>query len=106
MSKKQAATLGASLIVSKGGASPTPAVASGSATMSPRRGVSVAGRAPAHADATKAGPLPYAKALTLKLDAARYRALKMAGLGLDLSSQEILTQALDAWLAVHPEPRR
>lgn len=41
----------------------------------------------------------YAKALTLKLDQERYQALKMAGIRTGKSSQQILTEALDGWLA-------
>lgn len=40
----------------------------------------------------------YAKALTLKLDQERYQSLKMAGIRTGKSSQQILTEALDAWL--------
>lgn len=41
----------------------------------------------------------YAKALTLKLDLERYQSLKMAGIRTGKSSQQILTEALDGWLA-------
>ncbi|WP_154048416.1 hypothetical protein [Thiomonas intermedia] len=41
----------------------------------------------------------YYKALTLKLDRRRYEALKMRGIREDKSSQELLTEALDALLA-------
>lgn len=40
----------------------------------------------------------YAKALTLKLDQERYQALKMAGIKAGKSSQQILVEALDAYL--------
>lgn len=41
----------------------------------------------------------YHKALTLKLDAERYKALKLIGLEQGTTSQEILVEALDLWLA-------
>ena len=41
----------------------------------------------------------YYKALTVKLDRARYEALKGAGIRLDKKSQEIFVEALDAYLA-------
>lgn len=41
----------------------------------------------------------YAKALTLKLDQGRYESLKMAGIRTGKSSQQILVEALDGWLA-------
>lgn len=40
----------------------------------------------------------YYKAMTLKLDRRRYDQLKRLGLRLDRSSQELLTDALDAML--------
>lgn len=40
----------------------------------------------------------YHKALTLKLDEHRYKALKMAGLMRGATSQDILVEALDLWL--------
>jgi hypothetical protein len=40
----------------------------------------------------------YYKALTVKLDRPRYEALKSLGLKLDLKSQEIFVEALDAYL--------
>ena len=46
-----------------------------------------------------AGGATYHKALTLKLDRRRYEALKLLGLREDKSSQELLTEALDALLA-------
>lgn len=45
----------------------------------------------------------YHKALTVKLDRARYLALKTAGLELDLNSQEIMVAGLDLWLAQHKQ---
>ena len=41
----------------------------------------------------------YYKALTLKLDRPRFEALKKVGLTLDKSSQNLLVEALDAYLA-------
>lgn len=52
--------------------------------------------APTALQATHGGE--YYKALTLKLDRWRYDQLKMLGLRLDRSSQELLTDALDAML--------
>jgi hypothetical protein len=40
----------------------------------------------------------YYKSLTVKLDRERYEALKTMGLKLDKKSQQILVEALDAWL--------
>ena len=43
----------------------------------------------------------YYKSMTLKLDKSRYSALKTLGLREDKSGQELLTAALDAYLAAH-----
>ena len=43
--------------------------------------------------------LGYYKALTLKLDRTRYDSLKKAGLAFDKTSQDILVEALDGYLA-------
>ena len=40
----------------------------------------------------------YHKALTVKLDRARYETLKNIGLKLDKKSQEIFVEALDLWI--------
>lgn len=40
----------------------------------------------------------YYKSLTVKLDRARYEALKQAGMRADKKSQAIFTEALDLWL--------
>lgn len=45
-----------------------------------------------------AGGTVYYKALTVKLTKERYAALKTAGVVQDKKSQEILVEALDAWL--------
>ena len=45
-----------------------------------------------------AGDVQYFKALTVKLDKARYLALKEYGLKEDLKSQKIFIQALDKFL--------
>ena len=50
----------------------------------------------------KGGASAYYKALTLKLDKARYQALKQLGLQEDKSSQELLTEAVDALLQRQP----
>ncbi|MDO6385563.1 hypothetical protein [Uliginosibacterium sp. 31-12] len=42
-----------------------------------------------------------AKAVTVKLEGARYIAMRLAAIDTDLSHQEILTSALDAWLRNH-----
>ena len=86
------APLSAGLIMTKGSAMPSAAVASGPAVL-PSAEVAK------HAD-TQApkSAFAYHKALTLKLDEVRYRKLKTAGLDFDMSSQDILVQALDAWL--------
>lgn len=86
--KKPAASLNAGLI-DKGAAVPTPVLTG-----------DVLSSGPAASDMQVAKSAPtYHKALTLKLDEARYRRLKTAGLDLDLSSQDILVQALDQWLS-------
>lgn len=43
-------------------------------------------------------PTAYHKALTLMLDKERYTALRKAVVDLESSGQEILIEALDAWL--------
>ena len=55
--------------------------------------------APASSHQESEQPKGYYKALTVKLDRDRYRSLKQVGLDLDKSSQEILIEALDAYLA-------
>lgn len=93
--KKPAASLSAGLIA-KGAAVPTPAVAG-----------DLLSSGPAASDTQVAKSVSaYHKALTLKLDEARYRRLKTAGLDLDMSSQDILVQALDQWLSQQDAERR
>lgn len=41
------------------------------------------------------------RAMTVKVDEARYQALKLAGLRLGRTSQDIFLEALDAWLKRH-----
>ena len=53
---------------------------------------------------SETGSPTYYKSLTLKLDRARYEALKTMGIKLDRKSQQILVEALDAWLHAHGEP--
>ena len=79
-------------LVEKGAAVPAPAVASGHAALPVAEVAKNVDTQAAKSAST------YHKALTLKLDEARYRKLKLAGLEFDLSSQEILVEALDAWL--------
>ena len=78
------AGLTAGLVARKGQAAPT----------SPH----VAAQAASHKPVGKGERLVYYKALTLKLDKARYQALKQLGLQEDKSSQELLTEAVDALL--------
>jgi hypothetical protein len=86
--KRAASPLTAGLIA-KGSAVPSPAVASGHVGAAQADGVV----------GPSATASPSHKALTVRLDAPRYRALKLAGLEQSLSAQEIFVQALDAWLA-------
>ncbi|MFH7040772.1 hypothetical protein ABT392_00385 [Paucibacter sp. JuS9] len=75
-------------LISKGSAAPTsvdPSLAKSAATQLAKTAVTY-------------------KAMTVKLDEQRYRALKTAGLDLDLSSQQILVQALDLWLERRESP--
>ena len=81
--KPRPAALGAGL-VRKGATPPAPAQPA---------------QPPTTAPAPAAGS--YYKSLTLKLDRPRYSALKTLGLREDKSSQELLTAALDAYLAAH-----
>ena len=94
---KQVASPLSSLIVAKGQATPSPAVANTepqSASKEVRAGASTHSRISAST---------YFKSLTLKLDVERYKALKLAGLERNQTSQEILVQALDAWLVAHAQ---
>jgi hypothetical protein len=94
MTAKHTAGLTASLIT-KGLAIPTPAVASGPAAAP----ASATARIERNSVSTQERKrVTTYKALTLKLDDHRYRDLKLAGLDLHRSSQEILVEALDAWL--------
>lgn len=60
--------------------------------------------APATGEAPRTQPLRsvnrsvYYKALTVKLDRARYETLKHLGIQLDKKSQTILVEALDLWI--------
>lgn len=87
----KAAGLTASLVTRKGHASPAAHAAV------PATGQKHAG---------KSGANVYYKALTLKLDKARYQALKQLGLKEDKSSQELLTKAVDALLQGQSESAR
>lgn len=78
--KQKTASLTSTLVAKKGAAAPS----------APQAVIA----APKPADA---GP-GYYKALTFKLDRTRYNKLKTLGLELDKSSQELLTEALDALL--------
>ena len=91
----------ASGLISKGLAAPALAQ---SDTESSSQGVNIAPpsdadqRASVVAEVRSSASTEVRKALTLKLDDARYRALKLAGLERSKSSQEILVEALDRWL--------
>ena len=93
--KNAPATLSA-VLFEKGAAVPTPAVSSDLSSLPATRSTNNAVTQLANSAGT------YHKALTLKLDEDRYRALKLAGIDLDLSSQDILVEALDAWLLARP----
>jgi hypothetical protein len=79
-------------LVAKGEAIPSPAVASGTALSS----LEASARTGSQLVAAAAS---YHKALTVRLDEARYKALKLACIDQRLSAQEIFVVALDAWLA-------
>ncbi len=88
--KPKAATLAAGLVRKSLIATTTSATATPPAT--PPQAVQ-----PAQAATPPAGN--YYKSMTLKLDKSRYSALKTLGLREDKSGQELLTAALDAYLA-------
>lgn len=73
-------------LVKKGEAAPTPPAAA---------------RTLVAADDVAGGTGCYYKALTVKLTKERYTNLKTAGVRLDKKSQEILVEALDAWLQIN-----
>lgn len=100
MTKQSApAPLDAGLITIKGDAMPTPAVASGDAALLLADvSKSVDAQVPKSA-------ATHHKALTVKLDAKRYKALKTIGLELDMSSQDIFVLALDQWLSRQVDAR-
>lgn len=80
------ATLSAGLVATKGAAKPATSALPLSMPVKPSQ----------KAQAAQTG---YYKALTLKLDKSRYEALKKAGLAFDKTSQDILVEALDGYLA-------
>jgi hypothetical protein len=88
MVQRKRAQLTGNLVAKKGEAAP----AAGGRTETP---------AAVESGAKAKAPLPgaYYKALTVKLDRPRYEALKSLGIKLDLKSQEIFVEALDAYLA-------
>lgn len=95
MSRKTDVNPLAGLVSRKGQAAPTQPQA-----------VAAAHQAPS-APPAAAAPAPQAgstKALTVKLDAARYRALRLRAVETNLSHQDLLVAALDAYLAT-PVPR-
>ncbi len=81
------ASLTAHLVAKKGHAMPAAASVAQGSPAEPTK--------PARTETTPA----YYKALTVKLDRARYEALKNAGVKLDKKSQEIFVEALDAYLS-------
>lgn len=89
--KRNRTPLGAGLLV-KGTAIPSSVEADGLA-VSMNRPSEESATTPVRSSATT-----YHKSLTVKLDEQRYMALKLAGLEMDTSSQEIFVEALDDWL--------
>lgn len=111
MSKTKASSLSAGLIAKKGQA--VPATASVApvedvAAPAPAPAVSVepAPQSLAQPEAKEAAVIPeagYYKALTVKLNRARYEKLKTLGMRLDKKSQAIFEAALDDYLAKHAD---
>ncbi|GAD21787.1 hypothetical protein QRD40_23575 [Comamonas sp. Y6] len=111
MSKTKASSLSAGLIAKKGQA--VPATASVApvedvAAPAPAPAVSVepAPQSQAQPEAKEAAVIPeagYYKALTVKLNRARYEKLKTLGMRLDKKSQAIFEAALDDYLAKHAD---
>ena len=111
MSKTKASSLSAGLIAKKGQA--VPATASVApvedvAAPPPAPAVSVepAPQSQAQPEAKEAAVIPeagYYKALTVKLNRARYEKLKTLGMRLDKKSQAIFEAALDDYLAKHAD---
>ena len=111
MSKTKASSLSAGLIAKKGQA--VPATASVApvedvAAPAPAPAVSVepAPQSQAQPEAKEAAVIPeagYYKALTVKLNRARYEKLKTLGMRLDKKSQAIFEAALDDYLAKHSD---
>ena len=111
MSKTKASSLSAGLIAKKGQA--VPATASVApvedvAAPAPAPAVSVepAPQSQAQLEAKEAAVIPeagYYKALTVKLNRARYEKLKTLGMRLDKKSQAIFEAALDDYLAKHAD---
>ena len=109
MSKTKASSLSAGLIAKKGQAVPaTASVAPVEDVAAPAPAVSVepAPQSLAQPEAKEAAVIPeagYYKALTVKLNRARYEKLKTLGMRLDKKSQAIFEAALDDYLAKHAD---
>ena len=88
MAKSAVSPLSAGLVVKKGQATP----AAHEITEEKKDPVAASGAASA---------TEYYKSLTVKLDKQRFDALKRAGIDQDKKSQQIFTEALDAWLLRH-----
>lgn len=109
MSKTKASSLSAGLIAKKGQAVPaTASVAHVEDVAAPAPAVNVepAPHSQAQPEAKETAVIPeagYYKALTVKLNRARYEKLKTLGMRLDKKSQAIFEAALDDYLAKHAD---
>lgn len=113
MSKTKASSLSAGLIAKKGQAVPATAsvapvedVAAPAPAPAPAVSVEPAPQSQAQPEAKEAAVIPeagYYKALTVKLNRARYEKLKTLGMRLDKKSQAIFEAALDDYLAKHAD---
>jgi hypothetical protein len=111
MDRSPAATLTRSLLVRKGAAIPTPTVPLPTADSSPDprepvpnlvllgREALAGDRARPHVGKGGRGPTEERRRLTLRLDVARHRRLKLAATHLGISLQDVLIAALDGHLA-------
>lgn len=117
MSKTKASSLSAGLIAKKGQAVPAATSVDGSAELptppvaaapapAPVVSVEPAPQSTAQPEVKEAAPnqeAGYYKALTVKLNRARYEKLKTLGMRLDKKSQAIFEAALDDYLAKHAD---
>ena len=98
MTKKRPAALTSSLLAAKGKASPTASLATPD---TPAFGAPGAAGGPPSNSPAEAGPKtdkPGRAKLTMRLDRERHFRLKLVAAHLKRSSQDVLTQALDAYL--------